>query len=43
MTKPDPSKALWIGVAGIAATAAGLLVSTAHAVAASGPPSRSGC
>src|SRR5476649_1846303 len=33
MTKPDSSKALWIGLAGIAATALGLLVSGAHVVA----------
>jgi hypothetical protein len=33
MTKPDPSKALFIGFAGIAATAAGIAVSGAHVVA----------
>ncbi len=33
MTKPDSSKALGIGIAGIAVTAAGILVSGAHAVA----------
>ena len=33
MIKPDSSKALWIGIAGIAVTALGLLVSGAHVVA----------
>lgn len=33
MIKPDSSKALWIGIAGIALTALGLLVSGAHVVA----------
>jgi hypothetical protein len=33
MTKPDSSKALGIGVAGIAVTALGILVSGAHVVA----------
>ncbi len=35
MSAPNPSKALWIGVAGIAATALGILVSGAHVVAVS--------
>ena len=33
MTKPDTTKALWVGLAGIAVTALGILVSGAHVVA----------